>query len=161
MEKSLAELIQSQGNGLWGYLVIRAEYVLAGDISKSKAIDLTSLDFVDLLLHSGYVTISGENLELRKGDHWLCDPPEPTVPQPKKQPNRQKQLERIAELAGYPNDYFLNTGKYRAIFHNLIAEFDFDTIETIAYDNRGIGLQAILTRRVFKSLLTKFESESR
>lgn len=161
MEKPLAELIQSQGNGLWGYLVIRAEYVLSGTISKSKAIDLSSHDYVDLLLSSGYIAMDGDDLQLMDGDRWLCDPPSPTPQKPRKQSNRQKQLEKIAELSGYPTDYFKNPAKYLALYNNFLTEFDFDTIETIAYENPGIGLQAILTRRVFKSLLKKFESESR
>lgn len=160
MDRHLARLVLEYGEEIFPYIKLRSYYAIYETVPQEVARDLVGDQTLSDLLVSGYVAVDNGNLVFQDGDRWLYEPP-PVRPRPKPDSNFDKQLDRIANLAGYPIDYHQNYGKYRKLYADRYREYGFDRIETIAYDNRGVGLKLLLSKRGFASLDAKFEAESR
>lgn len=163
MDKDLSHLILTASNkdALWPYINLRAIYARDGKVTPETASKFVDSMGLKLLAISGFIQVTDDSIILKREDgSWLYLPENPEKrPGPNKS-NRDAQLERIATVAGWPVDFEKNRGYYNAQFNRLLVKYGFDKIEIIAYNNRGIGLKALLTNGIFKSLLVKFEAES-
>lgn len=161
MDKNLAELVINTGIEIWPYVFLRSLYVQGVEITEKTVLDHISVDELDSMLDSGWISVGdGGIIELRDGDVWLTDlKPGHRRKTPEKS-NFDKQLERVARLAGWPVDFYQKLGEYRTKFKRLLDAHGWDKIETIAYDNQGVGLRDLLNPHIFRSLIEKFEAES-
>jgi len=161
MEKPLAKIILSEKEAALPFLTVLSKYILAGSVSVSDAEALIGKYQLESLVISGAVEIDGESLVFENESGWLYAPSREKPKKPEKS-NFDKQIERIANIVGVPIDLFSNMGKYRALYSKLRNKgYSFDYIETIAYDNEGIGLNKLFTESVFESCVRKFENARR
>ena len=159
MDKSLAKLIKDNGPAIFPYLQLRSEYVLQGRLSEEAAIGLISSQDMDLLCDSQYIVLGDGKVLFESESGWLAESPVKKTT-PKQASDFDKQIDRLANIVGMPSDYLTNSGRYRKMYSRLRKNHSFDEIETIAYDNEGVGLNILLSESRFKMMLRQFGKES-
>ncbi len=122
MDKEIARLVDSYGDSIFPYLRLRAAFALGDDLNiltKEQEEDLEA---------SGFITRNP--ITLFEGNRWLYMPPEAKVKQ-KKEPWIKKEIEELAFIVGYPDDWH-KQGKYLTLYNKIVKVFPHNKLLDVA-----------------------------
>jgi hypothetical protein len=156
MDDEIADLILEHGEAIFPYLELRARYFKEG--SKGR-IPVSENPNLQLMERSGFIELEKNGDKLlavlyNTPDRWLYQPKEKQRKTKEKEEYIPKELEKIAELIGYPDDWFKNPGKYRSLWFTARGKHSemINIAEKVKEKEIQVELQVFLSFAGFNSI---------